>query len=214
MVVRRLVFKDDVPDLREVSEALDALGPGHEIALVNWTEFAYRPVVRFNIGHNNREIFLKYYVRELYVKAEKSQPNQMVCEDSCVEFFVSPDEDGIYYNFEFNPIGTTLLGKGSGRADSRVVDPSYSAKIRRWGTLGDEPFGERTGDQQWELVVAIPTEAFAGKEIGLLSGRRFRANFYKCGDKLTEMHFLTWNPIRTGNPDFHRPEYFGVIEFE
>jgi hypothetical protein len=131
-----------------------------------------------------------------------------------VEFFVSPDADGVYYNFEFNPIGTCLLGKGTGRADSKVVDPEYISKIRRLSTLGTTPFDEKTGEQYWELTVAIPVEAFAGKEVGPLAGREFKANFYKCGDKLTKPHYLTWNPVGTPNPDYHRPEFFGTIRFE
>jgi hypothetical protein len=27
-------------------------------------------------------------------------------------------------------------------------------------------------------------------------------------------HFVTWNPVGTTQPDYHRPEYFGKIEFE
>jgi len=203
------------PDLKEVSEASEKHSEWHPVDTVNWPEYDYRPEVRFQIAHNNREIFIKYVVRERYVKAEKSKPNEMVCEDSCVEFFVSPNPDsGIYYNIEMNPIGTCLLGRGTGRADSRVMDPAVIRKIRRMGTLGGEPFQERTGDYAWELVLAIPLDVFGGNPLSGLSGRQFRANFYKCGDELTRMHFLSWNPVKTGRPDFHRPEYFGILDFE
>ena len=40
-----------------------------------------------------------------------------------------------------------------------------------------------------------------------------KANFYKCGDKLSVPHYLSWNPVTTEKPDFHRPEYFGLLEF-
>jgi len=203
------------PDLAEVGKALDALGQGHEISTVNWPGYVNKPEVRFNIGYGESEIYLKYYVKESFVKAEKGSSNQSVCEDSCVEFFVSPDStDGIYYNFEFNPIGTCLLGKGHGREDSKTVDPAYIGKIRRMGTMGTAPFTEKTGEHYWELTIAIPLEAFAGKEIGNLKGKTFRANFYKCGDSLTQPHYLTWNPVGTAKPDYHRPEYFGKLIFQ
>ena len=35
----------------------------------------------------------------------------------------------------------------------------------------------------------------------------------KCGDDLTVPHFLSWNPIKTEKPDFHRPEFFGTVKF-
>jgi hypothetical protein len=214
IMVPWLGFTAPQPDLNAVSKALDALGKGHEISTVNWDGYVNKPAVRFNIGYGESEIYLKYYVTENFVLAEKDSSNESVCEDSCVEFFVSPDSDGVYYNFEFNPIGTCLLGKGTGRADSKKVDPSYISKIRRMGTMGTKPFGEKTGQQSWELTIAIPLEAFAGKEIGSLEGKTFKANFYKCGDKLSQPHYLTWNPVGTENPDYHRPEYFGELVFE
>ncbi len=39
------------------------------------------------------------------------------------------------------------------------------------------------------------------------------ANFYKCGDKLTVPHFVTWNSIGTNKPDFHQPKFFGELYF-
>ena len=38
-----------------------------------------------------------------------------------------------------------------------------------------------------------------------------RANFYKCGDKTAHPHYLSWSPIHTEKPDFHRPEFFGEL---
>ena len=38
-----------------------------------------------------------------------------------------------------------------------------------------------------------------------------RANFYKCGDKTAHPHFLSWNPVVSSKPDFHRPECFGEL---
>jgi hypothetical protein len=214
IIVPYLILSSLLPDMAEISKALDALGEGHAIDRVNWPGYEYQPKVRFNIAYGEKEIYLKYYVHEQYVMAQKNKSNQSVCEDSCVEFFVSPDSDGIYYNFEFNPIGTCLLGKGTGRADSKVVDADYISKIRRLGTMGTGAFDEKTGDQYWELTIAIPVESFAGKDIKTLSGKVFKANFYKCGDKLTQPHYLTWNPVGTAKPDYHRPEYFGTLEFE
>jgi len=55
---------------------------------------------------------------------------------------------------------------------------------------------------------------FFKHRIGSLGGKTVRANFYKCGDELQTPHFLSWNPVRTERPDFHRPDFFGVLEFE
>jgi len=211
--VRRLNTDKTNPPMAEVSARLDELGEGHPIETVNWESFPYRPEVRFNIAWGDNEIYIKYYVREAHVKAEKSRTNEMVCEDSCVEFFVSPADDGLYYNLEFNPIGTALMGSGHGRHDSVRADASVVEGIRRLTTMGDKPFAEISGDISWSLTVAIPLSTFFHHKVDSLAGRSFRANFYKCGDKLSNPHFVTWSPVGTEKPDYHRPEFFGILKF-
>lgn len=211
--VSKLNTTQKIPSMAEVSARLDELGEGHAVDTVNWKDFSYKPWVRFNIAWGENEIYIKYYVRESNVKAEKSKTNEMVCEDSCVEFFVSPSDDGLYYNLEFNPIGTALMGSGHGRHDSTRADARIVDGIRRLTSMGDSPFGEISGDLQWTITLAIPLETFFHHKTGSLKGKSFRANFYKCGDKLSNPHFVTWNPVGTEKPDYHRPEHFGILKF-
>ncbi|MGQ9621124.1 MAG: carbohydrate-binding family 9-like protein, partial [Bacteroidales bacterium] len=96
--IRKEIFPAEYPDLRDVSEQLDNPGSRHFIDQINWKIFNFKPEVRFSISYSNREIFLKYYVNENYFKAEKTNHNEKVWEDSCVEFFIEPAGDGIYYN--------------------------------------------------------------------------------------------------------------------
>jgi hypothetical protein len=84
---------------------------------------------------------------------------------------------------------------------------------KRISTLGNQSFEERSGKFYWELTIAIPLETFTNHKLSELKGKIFRANFYKCGDKLSEMHYLTWNRVETNNPDFHQPAFFGEIKF-
>lgn len=211
--IKRLDIDDEKPALEKISRLFDELGQGYEINQLPWKDFSYQPDVRFNIAYGEKELYLKYYVTENYIRAKHDKSNQMVCEDSCVEFFVSPSNDGVYYNFEFNCIGTCLLGKGRSRKKSKVLDPGVIEGIRRISTLGNQPFEERSGKFYWELTIAIPLESFTKHKLSELKGKKFRANFYKCGDKLSEMHYLTWNRVKTNNPDFHQPAFFGEIEF-
>lgn len=211
--IKKMEFEKDIPTLDEISDKLDKLDPKHFIDNVNWNDFPYKPDVRFSVGYTSREILLKYYITEQYFKAEKTKTNEMVCEDSCVEFFVSPVDDGIYYNFEFNGIGTCLLGKGTGREDSKRVDPGIISMIRRQTSAGKTPVKELKGPFSWTITIAIPIETFFHYKIKELKGNIFRANFYKCGDMLSVPHFVTWNPVGTDKPDYHRPEYFGAIKF-
>lgn len=209
----RFGYGKDCPDLAEISARLDDLKEKHPIDTINWESLTYKPSVTFSMAYSDREIFIKYYVRERYVKAEMSAINQDVFRDSCVEFFVSPGDDNLYYNFEFNSIGTFLVGSGTGRNNSKRIDPSVTGKIRCLPSLGFTPFAEREDIDEWTLTIAIPVTVFIRHKIEELKGKEFRANFYKCGDDLTVPHYLSWNPVLTDKPDFHRPEYFGLIKF-
>jgi hypothetical protein len=211
--VHKLELKSACPPLEEISEKMDEQESRLMIDTINWKGYNYKPDVELSIAYSDHEIFLKYYVTERYFKAEKTDPNQMVCEDSCVEFFVSPEDDGIYYNIEFNAIGTCLLGTGTERANSKRVKPEVISKIRRLTTAGSEPFSEKTGEYAWAITIAIPFEVFFHHQVKDLKGKIFRANFYKCGDKLTVPHYVTWNPVGTENPDYHQPEHFGLLKF-
>ncbi|MBG0859920.1 MAG: hypothetical protein IQL11_10470 [Bacteroidales bacterium] len=211
--VRKLEFKTPFPEMSEVSARLDQLESRNKVNSVNWKEYSYKPDVSFSMAYSDNEIFLKYYIIEDYFKAEMTETNQMVCEDSCVEFFVSPGNDGIYYNLEFNGIGTCLLGTGTGRENSTRANPEIISKIRRLTSAGHTPVREKKGRFSWTLTVAIPFDVFFHHNVKQLKGKTFRANFYKCGDMLSVPHYVTWNPVGTPKPDYHRPEYFGELKF-
>jgi hypothetical protein len=211
--VKKLDLNSDHPSLEDISALLDEQSDKLLIDTINWPEYGYKPDVKLSIAYSDSEIFLKYYVKEDYFKAEMTEPNQNVYEDSCVEFFVSPAGDGIYYNMEFNGIGTCLLGSGTGRHDSRRADPEIISRIRRLSSLGKNAIAEIGGRNEWTLTVAISFRVFFHHDVRDLKGKSFRANFYKCGDGLKVPHYVTWSPIGTDQADFHRPEYFGTIKF-
>jgi hypothetical protein len=211
--VNKLETGSPFPDLEEVSAKLDQQPGRHRIETINWEDYHYRPEVAFSIAYSDNEIFLKYYVKENFFKAEKTETNQMVCEDSCVEFFVSPGNDGIYYNLEFNAIGTCLLGTGTARENNTRAKPEIISKIRRLTSAGEKPVKEKAGEFEWTLTVAIPPGVFFHHKVKNLRGKTFRANFYKCGDKLSVPHYVTWNPVGTEKPDYHQPAYFGLLKF-
>ncbi len=211
--VNKLELRSEYPDLDEISEILDTLNIKNPVAELNWKGFDYKPDVKFSIAYTVTEILLKYYVTEQWFKAEKTESNQMVCEDSCVEFFVSPSDDGIYYNLEFNGIGTCLMGTGTGRENRKKTNPEIISRIRRKTSVGEKSVSEKKDGFSWTITIAIPSDVFFHHKISGLEGKTFRANFYKCGDKLSVPHYVTWNPIKTDKPDYHRPEYFGLLKF-
>ena len=181
---------------------------------LNWHEFPYRPSVEFRIAHVASAILLHYRVSEQSVAAVAANDNGNVWEDSCVEFFSMPGGDGIYYNVECNCAGTLLIGAGVNREDRELAPPQMFDNVLRWASLGREPFAERMEHTTWEVALVLPVEVYFKHRVGSLGGCTMAANFFKCGDRLSQPHFLSWNPVFTPSPDFHRPECFGRLHFE
>lgn len=183
------------------------------VARLNWPEHPYCPKVSFRIGHTGTEIWLAFAVSEERILGLETRTHGEVYKDSCVEFFISFDGTN-YYNFEFNCIGTTHLAYGPGRHNRKFVPLPLMERLNVHSSLGTQPFGEKAGGFDWTLTARIPVACFAFDAITALDGRRATANFYKVGSGLSVPHYLTWNPVGTPAPDYHRPEYFGDVLFE
>jgi hypothetical protein len=184
----------------------------HSIHHKNWLSVS-DVKASFSIGHNRSNIFLTYHVEEPHVRAVQTEFNSPVWEDSCVEFFFSPEED-YYYNFEINAIGTVLCAYGINRHRREHLSESVLGKITTEPSLGRKPIEGIWGRVRWSLRITIPLETFVCSRIQSLSGLEARGNFYKCGDKLDRPHYLSWNPVPSPHPDFHLPEHFGPLTFQ
>ena len=181
---------------------------------VNWKEYPYQPIVKFRAAHTGEAILLHYQVTEASVRAVALTDDGRVWEDACVEFFLSPEGNDFYYNFECNCATKLLLHGGPAGGERPTASEEVLKSVKRWSSLGTEPFGERVGECTWEVALVIPASAIFCHEIDTFNGKTMRANFYKCGDKLQTPHFLSWAPIELPKPKFHCPEFFGEIKFE
>lgn len=198
----------------EVSALMDKEGIGFTfIDEVNWKSYPYQPMARFRIAYTKDAVLLNYQVEEDSIRAKYGEDNGSVWTDACVEFFVIPADDGIYYNIESNCIGTILVGAGKERSERERAGEEITRKVQRWSSLGRTPFGEQ-GHARWELSLIVPYSVFFKSKVEALDGKTVRANFYKCGDELKTPHFLSWSPIDAPQPDFHRPDAFGQLIFE
>ena len=199
-------------DTAAADRAFDTTEPTR-IACCNWAgEYPYAPEVSFRMFHTGDYLMLRFDVAERYTAARVTEDNGRVWTDSCVEFFIAPDEN-LYYNFETTCIGRLLLGARKSRTEAEHASPETLQQILRRTSLPGEPFAEREGDNRWHVVLAIPPGALFRHRIEDWSGVEARMNLFKCGDELSHPHFLSWQPIRTEKPDFHRPEYFARVRF-
>lgn len=206
-----LSFFNEHSSLEEISLFMNDLRR-NSIAEVPWPSFQYKPNVAFAIAHNDKCIFLKYFVKENSIKAEFVKTNQPVYKDSCVEFFISFNGDHKYYNFEFNCIGTCLLGFGS-KEKRGLLPEDIISEIKHLSFVTTTNCVEEFA-ATWELTLMIPLKVFHNHTIQSLKGLSCKVNFFKCGDDLETPHFLTWNMVMSDAPDFHLPQYFGTLQFE
>ena len=205
---------DDVANnVNELCALLDSRGIRAEIGSVNWPESSpSRPLAAFVAAYSKTGIYIDFLVRCNYLRAVNYTDQSPVSEDSCVEFFLDPKGDGEYWNFEFNCIGTINASRRFDRKNPTRLTSDQLARVKRHASCGSRPFCEMEGFFMWSLLVFIPFDL-----IGLDGNNlpdKIKGNFYKCASATSEPHFLSWNPIDTEKPDFHRPEFFGDIYFE
>ncbi len=185
----------------------------HILAHQNWVPGGGTKVT-FSIRHDGSSIYLYYEVKEKEVRAVNTAINSSVWEDSCVEFFLSLEaESEKYYNFEINAIGTVLGAYGPDRNQREWLPESLLSKVETIPSLGRKPFDNQQINTPWNIQIRIPMEVLTYSDLNNFSGTDGYGNFYKCGDKLKQPHFLSWKPILTSNPDFHTPRYFGHLSF-
>jgi hypothetical protein len=203
----------DVRSAASLQAVADTL-PAHAVACCNWPDaYPYVPETALRLFHAGSHLILDYTVREQCTAAHVREDLGEVWTDSCCEFFLQPRGTGNYYNIEATCIGRILIGWRPGREGAVHAPQALLDKVLRYPSLGREPFEEKVGDNRWRLTLAIPAEALFADALTTFSGLEARFNCYKCGDHLSQPHYVSLAPIATPAPDFHRPEYFTEIKF-
>lgn len=179
-----------------------------------WNEnYSDLPIVKVRIAYSPQNIILAFEVAEREFRIVETVQPASVWEDSCVEFFVEPQIDNGYYNFEFNAAGVLHLAYGISRHEREIAPLHIQKSIIRETMLLASPNKNCPYIYRWILVARIPYFAFFRHNFTPKSGTVIRGNFYKCGDKLQHPCYQSWSPIGTPSPDFHQPHYFDNLEF-
>ena len=201
----------DLTDFVKLEQIMEQQAAKTFVSVANWpVDFPYIPSTAVMVARNKTHLVIIYHVRGLDIRASVMRDNEMVCRDSCCEFFVSHPSDGTYYNFEINCIGTMKVAKRRSREEYKLFSDYELSRIIRHTSL-ERQETVMNGMHSWRVAMCIPYEL-----IGFSSDTvpcQLSANFYKCADKSDHPHFVSWNPIDTAAPDFHRPEFFGILEF-
>jgi hypothetical protein len=198
--MRYKVFKSDIDDPEIASSEWDKAQVG-SVGVNRWTDFQIAPETTFRVLRSDMGFTVLINTKEKHLRAECREQNGDVYCDSCIEFFIKPDNHDVnYLNFEFNPLGVLHLGLGSGRHGRMPIDTDRA--------VFDIVSVAREGD--WTLKFFVPF-SFLLEHFGKIS-KVFRANVYKCGEMTDHSHFGAWSEVEVDSPDFHVPDFFGFFE--
>lgn len=208
----------DVPfieglELMSVSElhtTLDREAAKGAVDQVNWPgEYPYKPETTFCVARSGKYLAISYQVEGRDLRATELEDGGRSWEDSCCEFFIAPG-DGYYYNVETTCIGSVLMARGKDRYEREKFTKEQTGRIIRYSTLPHKRCEVAGETFRWRLDILIPLDLIGLDPLP----EEASCNFYKCGDKTATPHFVSWVPIDTPKPDFHRPEFFGKMVFK
>lgn len=148
-------------------ENIFATLPEHAIDCCNWPkEFPYSPKATFKLFHDGKKLYIKFSVTENDIKAAVTEDQGRTWTDPCVEFFVSPEGNLDYYNFECTCTGKLLLAWHPADAQKESAGKEILDSVERTPSLGTEPFELREGEHSWSVIEVIPVTALFRSEIG------------------------------------------------
>ena len=197
-------------DPQDLDTALELGGARFDVHCVNWPQtFPYAPLCSGRVARTKDALVVDFRVSGLDLRAQNTQDNGRQWEDSCVEVFIKDPEKADYYNFEINALGKVLACFGPTREGRTRRPEEDMKKILRFGHPEEPGPKDLEGIQSWRVGVAIPFSLIGIDPENL--PRSIRANFYKCADLSAHPHYLSWSPVNTPKPDFHRPDFFGEL---
>lgn len=145
------------------------------------------------------------------IRCECTKRDDPVYTDSCLELFLMPvKDDSRYINFEVNPKGVYLSQIGTCRNDRVFIKELTSLEP----VIAPMEISE-DGKKAWGYEIIISEEFISElyQTDFSVCETAIKGNFYKCGDSAKFPHYGSHFPVKTENPDFHRPEFFGDIIF-
>jgi hypothetical protein len=176
------------------------------------------PKTQAKLIYDSKALYVIFRVEDNYVRAV-AQHQGNVSRDSCVEFFFTPGSyfENTYFNLETNCGGTMLFHHNLiPKENPTLIAEEDCRSIEIYHSLPKMIETEIQVPTLWTVSYRLPyniLEKYSNvKKPG--KGVFWRANFYKCADRTSHPHWLTWSPVDNPTPDFHLPKYFGILEFE
>ncbi len=177
------------------------------------------PFTQAKIAYDDAAVYVIFRVTDRYIKALHNKNQGPVFVDSCVEFFFTPGKNSNngYFNLEMNCGGTMLFHHQlEPRTQSTKISGDHIQEIEVAHTLPEIVDPEIDEETTWIVEYRIPFSVISNYHTFTRpeAGSVWRANFYKCADQTSHPHWLTWALVDVPEPNFHLPQYFGILEFQ
>jgi len=174
---------------------------------------AFKPEADVKMTYDNEFIYVIYRVKDRFVRSITEKINGPVWRDSAVEFFFSPEADNPinYFNLEINCGGTPLFHHKKNRPTVEDIQ-----KIQIKASLPKRVDPEIKEPVTWTMSFRIPLNMLEKytNVVRPAPGVAWRANFYKIAEINSNPHYITWNLVKNDKPQFHLPQFFGVLKFQ
>lgn len=177
------------------------------------------PVVQSKMMYDEGNLYVIFRVKDSFVRCITKDFNGPVWEDSCVEFFFAPDINfpERYFNLEINCGGTPLMHYNTvAGKETKVIAPEEITGIEIAHSLPQLIDPEIKDPVTWTIEYRIPCIML--KKYSQITppepGVEWRANFYKIAENNSNPHYITWSVVTNDVPNFHIPQYFGLLKFK
>ncbi|MFH1614441.1 MAG: carbohydrate-binding family 9-like protein [Planctomycetota bacterium] len=179
---------------------------------------AHFPKTQAKLLYNEKHIYVIFRVEDRYVRAVAKQYHDNVCLDSCVEFFFTPGSDITkgYFNIEINCGGIMLFHFQKLPWNNQTPLPLQDCRqVQIARSMPGIVESEITQPTTWTIEYALPLQILEKYTPVTYParGKTWRAGLYKCADKTSHPHWLSWTPIPASHSSFHTPQHFGTLGF-
>ncbi len=184
-------------------------GARADIDSVNWPgDFPSAPLSSAILAHSGTALHILFSVTATETRATVTRPLGPVADDTCFEIFLKHPGKPRYWNYEFNILGTPNV---SSRIERKNPIRFSAESLNAIPTASSCNIPQNTTcrlSTEW-LLVSIPLV-----QIGITSVDSpvlLEGNIYSCASAIGSPYYLSWSPIDTPRPDFHRPDFFGYL---
>jgi len=179
----------------------------------------YKPNVQARMMYDVDNIYVIFHVKEAQARCLTREINGPVWEDSCVEFFFSPDTlfPQKYFNLEINCGGIPLMHYNAQAKNEIVIIDTNDIQMIE-SAISSTPDIDRliTDPVIWSLEFKLPMKLLEKYSRVVMpdKGVVWRANCYKIAHKSPDPHYISWSFVDTKGVDMHLPHALGQLKFQ